>query len=54
MYGIEAISAANGWAMACVGALIVFLGLSMLSFAIAQIHKLMPFFECHSVPPRGG
>ncbi len=45
MYGIEAINAVNGWSMAGVGILIVFLGLSMLSFAIAQIHRLVPFFE---------
>jgi hypothetical protein len=45
MYGIEAINAVNGWAMAGVGALIVFSGLVILSFVISQLHKLMPLLE---------
>jgi len=46
--GFEAISAYNGWAMAIVGATIVFLGLVVLSFAISQIHKLLLFWEDRS------
>ena len=45
MYGIHAISTHNGWAMAIAGALIVFSGLVVLSTAIAQIHKILLFFE---------
>lgn len=45
MYSIDNITAANGWAMAAVGATIVFLGLVVLSFAIAQIHKVLQFWE---------
>lgn len=45
MYGLEAINAANGWAMAAVGALIVFTGLVLLSFVISQLHKFLPFLE---------
>ncbi len=43
--GIENIAAANGWAMAAVGATIVFLGLVVLSFAISQIHKILALWE---------
>lgn len=45
MYGIEAISAANGWAMAIAGALIVMSGLTVLSFVISQLHKLATLLE---------
>ncbi len=45
MYGLQAISAHNGWAMAAVGALIVMTGLSVLSLAISQLHKLVALFE---------
>jgi hypothetical protein len=45
LYSIDNITAANGWAMAAVGASIVFLGLVVLSFAIAQIHKILQFWE---------
>ena len=45
MYGIEAITANNGWVMAAVGALIVFSGLVILSFTIAQLHKLVDLWE---------
>ena len=45
MYGLEAISAYNGWAMALAGALIVFSGLVVLSTAISQIHRILLFFE---------
>lgn len=43
--GIENITAANGWAMAAVGATIVFLGLVALAFAISQIHKILEVWE---------
>ena len=45
MYSIDNITAANGWAMAAVGASIVFLGLVVLSFVISQIHKILQFWE---------
>ena len=45
MYGFENITANNGWAMAFVGATIVFLGLVVLSFVIAQIHKILNLWD---------
>ena len=45
MYGFEAITVHNGWAMALAGALIVFSGLVVLSLAISQIHKILTLFE---------
>lgn len=45
MEGFEAISYHNGWAMAIVGATIVFIGLVILSFAISQIHRLLMFWD---------
>ena len=45
MYGIDAINAVNGWAMAAVGALIVFSGLVVLSIVISQLHKFVPLLE---------
>ena len=45
MFGFENISANNGWAMAVVGATIVFLGLVILSFVISQVHKILKFWE---------
>lgn len=45
MYGIEAITTHNGWAMAVAGVLIVFAGLVVLSTTIAQFHKLLTFWE---------
>ncbi|MBU1052503.1 MAG: OadG family protein [Proteobacteria bacterium] len=39
------ISANNGWAMAITGAIIVILGLSILSFIISQLHKVIMLFE---------
>jgi hypothetical protein len=45
MYGIEAINAHNGWAMALAGALIVMCGLSVLSFIISQLHKILALTE---------
>ena len=60
MYGIQAITAHNGWAMALAGALIVFSGLIVLSFAISHLHKLLKIFEKQKVsavvgpPPPAG
>ena len=45
MFGFENITANNGWAMAVVGASIVFLGLVILSFVISQVHKILNFWE---------
>lgn len=45
MYGLEAISNHNGWAMAVVGISIVFSGLLVLSFAISQLHKFIDLWE---------
>jgi len=45
VYGIKAITAANGWAMAVAGACIVVSGLAVLSFVISQLHKLVALFE---------
>lgn len=45
MIGLEAISAHNGWAMAITGAIIVMCGLSVLSFIISQLHKIIELFE---------
>ncbi len=45
MYGLEAISNHNGWAMAVVGISIVFSGLLLLSLVISQIHKALELWE---------
>ncbi len=45
MFGIDNITNNNGWAMAAVGATIVFLGLVVLSFVISQIYKILEFWE---------
>ncbi|MBI9087473.1 MAG: OadG family protein [Desulfobacterales bacterium] len=45
MYGLQAISANNGWAMALVGALIVISGLGVLSFIISQLHKVVALLD---------
>ena len=45
MYGIQAINAQNGWAMALAGAIIVMCGLSVLSFIISQLHKIVALME---------
>ncbi len=45
MYGLEAISANNGWAMAITGPLIVMSGLIILSIIISQLHKLVAIFD---------
>ena len=45
MIGIENITNNNGWAMAAVGAAIVFMGLVVLTFVISQIHKILKLWE---------
>lgn len=45
MTGLDAISAQNGWAMAGIGALIVMIGLAILSFTISQLHKIIAIIE---------
>ncbi|MBA3031105.1 MAG: hypothetical protein FP816_20145 [Desulfobacteraceae bacterium] len=45
MTGLENISAHNGWAIVCVGVSIVVSGLATLSFAIAQLHKLLGLWD---------
>jgi len=45
LYGLEAITAHNGWAMAVAGALIVVAGLTVLSFVISQLHKIAALLE---------
>lgn len=50
MYGIQAINAHNGWAMALAGSLIVMSGLSLLSFIISKLHKVLEFMENRKKP----
>jgi hypothetical protein len=45
VYGLEAINAHNGWAMAFAGALIVMVGLTVLALVISQLYKLAALFE---------
>jgi hypothetical protein len=45
MYGLEAINAHNGWAMALAGTCIVLAGLAVLSFIISLFPKLVGAFE---------
>jgi hypothetical protein len=45
LYGLEAISAQNGWSMAIAGALIVMAGLTVLSLVISQLHKIAAFLQ---------
>lgn len=44
-FDLSLISANNGWAMAATGAIIVMIGLSLLSLIISQLHKGVAFFE---------
>src|SRR5210317_2252681 len=50
MYGIQAINANNGWAMALAGAIIVMSGLSLLSFIISKLHKVLELLENRNKP----
>jgi hypothetical protein len=45
LYGLENISAHDGWAIALVGVTIVFTGLTLLSLTIAQLHKVLDIWE---------
>jgi galactitol-specific phosphotransferase system IIC component len=45
LYGLEAISFYNGWAMAITGPLIVMSGLIILSIIISQLHKLVAIID---------
>jgi len=45
LYGLEAINANNGWAMAIIGPLIVMSGLTILSIIISQLHKLAAILD---------
>jgi hypothetical protein len=51
MYGIAAITAKNGWAMAIAGALIVMSGLTVLAMVISQLKKLADFIETRRSGP---
>ena len=48
MYGLEAIQAHNGWAMAFTGAIIVITGLSVLSLIISQLHRIIDMIDNRS------
>jgi hypothetical protein len=48
VYGLEAIQAHNGWAMAITGAVIVMAGLSILSFIISQLHRIIELVDGRS------
>ena len=51
MYGIEAITANNGWAQALTGAIIVMTGLAILATVISILPKIINLFgEDKSVP----
>jgi len=50
LYGLEAISAYNGWAMAIIGPLIVMSGLIILSIIISQLHKLVAILDKKAEP----
>ena len=45
MTGLEAINAANGWAMSLAGITIVLTGLAVLSTIISQLHKVVGWME---------
>jgi len=45
VYGLEAIQANNGWAMAVTGAVIVMIGLAVLSFIISQLHRVIDLVD---------
>ncbi len=51
MFGLKAVSAHNGWAMAAAGAIIVMCGLSVLAFIISQLHRIIGVFEGRKKAP---
>ena len=52
MFSFELITANNGWAMALAGALIVMTGLSVLTFIISQLHRIVDLFEKKEAAPQ--
>ena len=52
--GLENIALNHGWSQAFLGAVIVMIGLIILSIAISQIHKLVAFWERHQAGPSAG
>ena len=53
MYGFDNITANNGWAIAVIGASIVFAGLVVLSFVISQIHKILELWNKRGIRQEG-
>ena len=51
MYGIEAITANNGWAQAIIGTIIVMSGLAILAMVISFLPKIVALFEGSSADP---
>jgi hypothetical protein len=45
LYGLNAISAYNGWAISALGISIVFTGLIFLSCAVEQLHKILKIWD---------
>jgi len=45
VFSFQTISANNGWAMAAAGAVIVMSGLTVLSFIISQLHRIVDVME---------
>ncbi|MBW1615518.1 MAG: OadG family protein [Deltaproteobacteria bacterium] len=45
MYGLNAISAYNGWAISALGISIVFTGLIFLSCVVEQLHKILKIWD---------
>ena len=45
MYGLEAISANNGWTMAAMGITIVFTGLLVLSLLVSQLYRALSLWD---------
>lgn len=52
MFSFELIAANNGWAMALAGALIVMTGLTVLSFIISQLHRIVAVLEKKEPAPQ--
>lgn len=50
MFSFQTITANNGWSMALAGALIVMSGLSVLSFIISQLHRIVGLLEKKEAP----
>jgi len=51
VFSFELITANNGWAMALAGALIVMTGLTVLSFIISQLHRIVALLEKKETAP---